>query len=101
MYTAQMRSSVGVAVFIGDRADKDHWVRVGRSFERFALQATVLGLRYAMMNQPVEVVMVRADFARRHAIGDARPDLVAGFGYSPLRQMSMRRPVESVILSRV
>jgi hypothetical protein len=96
-YVAQMRSSAGVAVFIGDKADKDHWVRVGRSFQRFALQATALGIRHAMVNQPVEVSAVRAEFARWLEIGDVRPDLVVRFGYAPPMPMSMRRPARAVI----
>lgn len=98
-YVAQMRSSAGVAIFIGDKADKDHWVRVGRSFQRFALQATVLGIRHAMINQPVEVPTVRADFASWLGIGDQRPDLVVRFGYAPPMPMSMRRPTAAVIVS--
>ncbi len=96
-YAEQMRSSAGVAVFVGDRADREHWVRVGRSFQRFALQATVLGIRHAHVNQPVEVPAVRADFARWLGVGDARPDLVVRFGTAPPMPMSMRRPVSAVM----
>jgi nitroreductase len=98
-YTAQMRSSAGVAVFTGDKADKDHWVKVGRSFQRFALQATALGIRTAMVNQPVEVPKVRADFARWLGAPDARPDLVVRFGYAPVLPMSLRRPVKDVLIA--
>ena len=96
-YVAQMRSSAGVAVFVGDKADRDHWVRVGRSFQRFALRATSLGIRHAMINQPVEVPTVRADFARWLGIGSQRPDLVVRFGHAPPMPMSMRRPARAVI----
>ena len=97
-YIAQMRSSAGIAVFVGDKADKDHWVRVGRSFQRFALQATSLGIRHAMINQPVEVPVVRADFARWLGIGSQRPDLIVRFGHAPLTPMSMRRHARAVII---
>ncbi len=97
-YTDQMRSSAGVAVFIGDKADKDHWIRVGRSFQRFALQATALGVRHAMINQPIEVPAVRTEFARWLGVDEARPDLVVRFGYASPMPMSMRRPVRSVII---
>lgn len=96
-YVAQMRSSAGIAVFIGDKVDKDHWIRVGRSFQRFALQATALGIRQAMVNQPVEVPEIRMEFARWLGIGTGRPDLVVRFGYAPPMPMSMRRPVGAVI----
>ncbi|MFN0191877.1 MAG: Acg family FMN-binding oxidoreductase, partial [Aestuariivirga sp.] len=35
-YRDQIRSSAGIAVFIGDKADPEHWIKVGRSFQRFA-----------------------------------------------------------------
>ena len=46
-YARQIRSAAGIAVFIGQAADKAHWVNIGRCFERFALQATALGIRNA------------------------------------------------------
>jgi hypothetical protein len=95
-YAAQLRSSSGVAVFVGDKADPDHWVRVGRSFQRFALQATALGLRQALINQPIEVPSVRGPFARWLGIGDVRPDLVVRFGAAPAMPMSIRRTPVSV-----
>ncbi len=96
-YARQIRSSSFVAVLIGDKADKDHWVRVGRSFQRLALHATALGIRHALINQPVEVPSVRAEFARWLGIGEARPDLVVRFGYGEPMPMSMRRAVGDVI----
>lgn len=92
-YAAQLRSSAGIAVFVGERADPVHWVRVGRAFERFALRATALGLRHAHVNQPVEVPALRSDFARVLGLGEARPDLVVRFGAGPTLPMSMRRSV--------
>jgi hypothetical protein len=84
-------------VFIGDQADPSHWIRVGRSFERFALQATALGIRNAHINQPIEVPSVRPEFARWLGMPDVRPDLVVRFGRAPALPMSFRRPVEDVI----
>jgi hypothetical protein len=98
-YTEQMRSSAGVAVLIGDKEDKEHWCKVGRSFQRFALQATALGIRIALINQPVEVPSVRADFARWLGVAGVRPDLVVRFGAAPAMPMSMRRPASAVIVA--
>jgi hypothetical protein len=97
-YRDQIRSSSGIAVFIGDRADPEHWIKVGRSFQRFALQATALGIRNANINQPVEVPAVRAGFAGWLGMPDARPDLIVRFGRAPALPMSLRRPVDAVIL---
>ncbi|WP_135449161.1 Acg family FMN-binding oxidoreductase [Tabrizicola caldifontis] len=96
-YRAQIRSSAGVAVFIGAAADPQHWIRVGRSFQRFALEATALGIRTAHVNQPVEVSQVRAEFARWLGNPEVRPDLVVRFGRAPALPMSLRRPVSAVL----
>ncbi len=97
-YRDHIRSSAGIAVFIGDQADPLHWIRVGRSFERFALQATALGIRNAHINQPIEVPSIRAEFARWLGMPGVRPDLVVRFGRAPATPMSLRRPVEDVIV---
>lgn len=97
-YRNHIRSSAGIAVFIGDQADPMHWINVGRSFERFALQATALGIRNAHINQPIEVPSIRPEFARWLGMADARPDLVVRFGRAPVLPMSLRRPVEDVIV---
>ena len=93
----QIRSSAGVAVFFGEREDRAHWVQVGRSFQRFALQATALDIRHAHINQPIEVPSLRASFAHALGLGDVRPDLVIRFGYAEPMPMSIRRPVKDVM----
>jgi hypothetical protein len=97
-YAKHIRSSSGIAVFVGDKADKDHWVKVGRSFQRFALQATALGLRHAHINQPVEDTQIRPQFASWLGLPDKRPDLVIRFGYAPALPMSLRRAVTDVLI---
>ena len=96
-YRDQIRSSAGLAVFTGEKADPLHWAKVGRSFQRFALQATVLGIRTAHVNQPVEVPAIRAAFAAWLGAPSQRPDLVVRFGRGPLLPMSLRRPVPAVL----
>jgi len=96
-YRDQIRSSAGIAVFTGDRASPEHWIKVGRSFQRFALQATALGIRNAHINQAVEVPEVRAEFSQWLGIGAERPDLVVRFGRAEPLPMSARRPVSEVL----
>jgi hypothetical protein len=93
----QIRSSSGIAVFAGHSADKAHWVEVGRSYERFALQATALGIRSAFLNQPVEVASARPGFAASLGLGDQRPDLVVRFGRGPRMPLSLRRSLAAVL----
>lgn len=97
-YMEQMRSSAGVIAFISDKDTIEHWIKAGRSYQRFALQATALGLKHAFINQPVEVPEVRAQFADYLGIGDRRTDLLVRFGYGPEMPKTMRRPIDQVII---
>ncbi len=93
-----IRSSAGIAVFVSDLDDKAHWVEAGRCYERFALQATALGIRNAFVNQPVEESSLRPAFARALGLDAGRPDLVVRFGRGEEMPSSLRRSLESVIV---
>lgn len=97
-YTTQIRNSSGIAVFVSEANDRAHWIEAGRCYERFALQATALGVRNAFVNQPVEVGSIRPQFASALGLGNLRPDLVVRFGRGPAMPLSMRRPVQAVIV---
>jgi hypothetical protein len=97
-YARQVRNSAGIALFASDASDKVHWIEAGRCYERFALQATALGLRNAFLNQPVEVGTIRPQFASALGLRSQRPDLVVRFGRGPTMPLSMRRPVQAVLV---
>jgi hypothetical protein len=96
-YAAQIRSSAGIAVFVGAAADPVHWAAVGRACQRFALQATALGMKHAFINQPVEVPALRPELAALVGLPGRRPDIVMRFGYGPTLPYAPRRPVASII----
>jgi nitroreductase len=96
-YLAQIASSTGLAVFVSAHDDKAHWVGAGRAYQRFALQATALGIKHAFLNQAVEVAAVRRRLAEHLSLGDRRPDLIVRFGYADLMPWSMRRPLADVV----
>lgn len=96
-YARQVRSSAGLAIIHSDRDDPAHWVQAGRAYQRFALQATALGIRHAHLNQPVEVAATRPQLQSLLGLGDRRPDMVLRFGYTPPMPRSLRRPVAAVI----
>ena len=96
-YARQIRSSAGIAVFMGAAADPAHWVAVGQACQRFALQATALGLKHAFINQPVEVARLRPELAALVGLPGRRPDIVMRFGYGPTMPWSPRRPVAEVM----
>ena len=97
-YAKQIDSSSGIAVFVAKIEDHEHWTTVGRACQRFALQATALGLKTAFMNQPIEVAKFRPDLAALVGMPDRRPDIVMRFGYGPLMPYSARRPLEDVLI---
>ncbi|WP_421785064.1 Acg family FMN-binding oxidoreductase [Hyphobacterium sp.] len=98
-YARQIRSSSGIAVFIAEEESPRGWVDVGRCFNRFALQATTMGIRHGHVNMPIEVVDLRPEFASWLGIPGRRPDLVIRFGKAPLLPMSIRRPIDDVIIA--
>lgn len=97
-YTGHMNSSAGVAIFVAEQDNEEGWINVGRSFQRFALQATALGIRHAHLNMPIEVADIRPQFASWLGIPGKRPDLVIRFGKAPALPMSLRRPVGEVLI---
>ncbi|KGF70796.1 hypothetical protein LL06_03335 [Hoeflea sp. BAL378] len=95
----QVRSSAGFAVFVSERDDPEHWVRAGRSYQRFALASTARGIRHAFLNQPVEVARMRPELAALLGTGGRRPDLLVRFGYARPMPRSLRRPLGDVIVT--
>lgn len=97
-YARQIRASAGIAVFVGAGETPADWVAVGRACQRFALQATALGMKHAFINQPVEVPGLRPKLAALIGAPGRRPDIVMRFGYGPEMPFAPRRPFASVII---
>ncbi|MCF3642293.1 nitroreductase family protein [Rhizobium sp. TRM95111] len=98
-YARQMDSSAGLAVFAAATDGPAGWIAVGRACQRFCLMATVLGLKTAFVNQPVEVAAFRSELSALAGFAGRRPDLLLRFGAGPALPFSPRRPVESVIVA--
>jgi nitroreductase len=96
-YIRQIASSAGIAVFVAQKDAPEHWVLAGRACQRFALQATALGMKHAFINQPVEVAGLRPELAALVGVPGRRPDFVMRFGYGLELPFSARRPVEAVL----
>jgi hypothetical protein len=96
-YAKQINSSAGIAVFASEKNDPEHWVLAGRACQRFALQATALGLKHAFINQPVEVSGLRPELAKLIGMPERRPDIVMRFGYGPDMPYSPRRPLAKLM----
>ena len=96
-YARHIASSAGIAVFVARQESPEHWILAGRACQRFALQATALGLRCAFLNQPVEVAGLRPDLAALIGLPGRRPDLVMRYGYGPGLVFSARRRIEGTM----
>jgi len=97
-YRDHIRSSAGIIAFVSAHNDKANWIRVGRCYQRFALQATAFEVRHAHINQALEVSELRNQFAQYLGINGQRPDLLVRFGYGPLMPRSVRRPIDKVLI---
>ena len=93
-----IRSSAGVAVFVARADDKRAWVEVGRTYERFALQATALDIRTAHVNQPIEVRALRPQLESWLKLNGEHALLAVRFGHGPTAPFSLRRPLDDVIV---
>jgi nitroreductase len=94
----RVRTASALAVFATERRGPGAWMSLGRDFQRFALQATALGIRYAHVSAPCEVPADRRDLEALLQLGRAQPLLMLRLGYAPPMPRSLRRPVEDVIV---
>jgi len=96
-YEKQIAATSGLAIFSSAKDNPQHWFEAGRSYQRFALKATQLGLRHSFVNQPVEVPSFRSGLLQAASRTEGRADLVVRFGYGPGMPRSLRRPVEAIV----
>jgi len=95
--TVNLRSSAGIAVFIGDIDELPAWVETGRAYERFALRATAAGIRNAFINQPIEVRRLRQELHSVLGLGGTETaHLMVRYGRASPAPYSLRRPVADV-----
>ena len=94
-----IRSSAGVAVFVSSQNNKAAWIKVGRAYQRFALQATALNIRTALINQPIEVRQLRPQLESWLKLDGEHAQLIVRFGHGPTAPFSLRRPIDDLIMA--
>jgi hypothetical protein len=92
---ANIRTSSGVAVFVSSEQGREAWIEAGRAYERFALQATALGIRTALVNRPIEVPQILESWLK---LDGEYAQLMVRFGHGPSAPFSLRRPIDDVIV---
>ncbi len=90
----------GFALFTTAQNDIAHWIRLGRSFQRFGLTATKLDISHAHVNMPCEELEVRKELAAKFNLGSKHPLLLIRFGYSEPMPYSSRRDLEEVLTNK-
>ncbi len=94
----KLRSSAGAVVITSDSDDEAGWVRTGQVYERMALQMTVLDIKSAFLNQPIELGHLRSQFQQALGLKDSKPQLLVRFGYADALPYSLRRTVDDVLV---
>jgi hypothetical protein len=95
MLKRTLASASAFALFSIDTNDKAHWIALGRSFERFALTTTLLGLAHSHFNQPFEgdtPLGVPVEY-------EGEACLLVRIGYAESSPRSPRRPLDDVIIA--
>jgi nitroreductase len=90
--------SAGVVALLATGADRpDDWISAGQALQRVLLFLSACGLSAALHSQPLEIVQLR-DFIRLHFAGGAHPQMLLRFGATEQDAVSVRRPVDDVLL---
>lgn len=92
-----IRASAGFALFMVEKNDPVHWIKLGQAFQRFGLLATKNNVSHAHLNMPCEELHVRDKLIRDFNLGDLTPLLLIRFGYSEPMPYSFRRNLASMI----
>ncbi|MFX0543050.1 Acg family FMN-binding oxidoreductase [Roseovarius sp. S4756] len=90
-------SASALMIFVSHADTPENWIETGRAFQRFALEATSLGLVMAHINQAVEVPVQRKRVARLITIPEGRPSLLVRIGHGERLPYAYRRDVDDVI----
>lgn len=91
------RKSSGFVLFSVEEDDPAHWIRLGRSFQRFGLATTAMGLKHAHMNMPLEEKAVRGKVTATFGPGGLTPLLLLRIGFAEPAPYSFRRNLYEMI----
>jgi hypothetical protein len=90
-------NTAGFALFSVEKHEPEHWIKLGRAFQHFALLSAQTGLKHAHVNMPCQVPEVRSQMASDFGTVPAVPLLLIRFGYSKAMPYSYRRNVHEFI----
>lgn len=95
-----IENSGGFALFIVKENTRENWIKLGQSFQRFALKSTQLGVKHAHVNMPCEEITVRQKLIEHLKLEDGmQPLLLVRFGYAETMPFSFRLPLDQILSS--
>ena len=89
----QLDKTATMAMFTTKKDDIEHWIRLGMSFQRFALTATMLNIKLAHLNMPCQVQSVKEKMMTEQGLESTIPQLLIRLGYSKAMPYSLRRNI--------
>ena len=89
----QLNKTATIAMFTTKKDDIEHWIRLGISFQRFALTATMLNIKHAHVNMPCQVQSVKEKLMNEQVLGSTIPQLLIRLGYAKAMPYSLRRNI--------
>lgn len=92
-------SSSHLVLFTTKHNTWQEWIDLGRSFERFMLTTTSLGIATAFMNQPCEEEELAKQIQQKYPeFKGEYPTLLLRIGYSEMAAYSPRKKINEVVL---
>ena len=94
---ATSRQAGAVGLLTTARDEPTDWINAGQALQRLLLDAASCGAAAALHTQPLELPQLR-DLIRTHLAGGSYPQMIIRFGLTGLTGVSVRRPVEEVLI---
>jgi nitroreductase len=91
------RQAGAVGLLTTARDEPADWVNAGQALQRLLLDAASCGAAAALHTQPLELPQLR-DLVRTHLVGGSYPQMIMRLGLTGLTGVSVRRPVEEVLI---
>lgn len=95
-----MRSAGALALLCVPKRDQIQWLMGGQAWERFALQATTLGLALQPVSAPIELERYRAALLRAFGAAGEEPLMLVRIGHAKSPARTTRRSVALVATFR-
>lgn len=94
----QTESASALLIFSVEENTPEAWIKLGRSFERVALQATALNISHAHLNMVCELPAFRRRLQHMMHLETKEPLLLVRIGYASAMPASYRRLVEEMLI---